>query len=247
MSIFKHRSLAASLLAAVLLFTTSASAQAVYTAGHGDIGVEYEDGDFLPHWHIHAGGTVDGAVLGTDGEYEPGDLVARIETTSTVSNSGVASALGVSTGATVFRTGITAYPPNLGFGLEELAPGDWLDDTITISLTEVSGPGEVALSQTVSGFGTFVWFSSVSGGFTVNNNAWDFAVGGHQHLDWFFTEAGYHELTFSWTGTHLTEGLVTGSGTFGFQVGAIPESSAFALLAGAFSLGLVVLRRPRHV
>jgi surface-anchored protein len=247
MSIFKHRSLAASLLAAVLLFTTSASAQGVYTGGHGDLGIEYEDGAFHAHWHIGAGATVDGAALSEEAEYEPASLIGLLEGTSVVSNANVTAALGVSTGTTAFRTGITAYPPNIGFGLEELTPSDWQDGTITLSLTAVSGPGEIALSQTVIGIGTFVWFSSVSDSVTANSNNWDFAVGGHQHLDWFFTKAGNYDLTFSWTGTHLTEGLVTGSGTFGFQVGAIPESSAFALLAGAFSLGLVVLRRPRRV
>lgn len=248
MSIFKHRSLAASLLAAVLLLATSASAQAVYTAGHGDLGIEYEDGEFHSHWHIGAGATVNGSALSQDTEYEPASLIGFLQGTSAVSNANVAAALGVSTGTTVFRTGITAYPPNIGFGLEELTPSDWQDGTITLALTSFSGPGEVALSQTVNTIGTFVCFSSVGDGVTANsNNTWDFGVGGHQHLDWFFSQAGYHELTFSWTGTHLTDGLVTGSGTFGFQVGAIPEPSAFALLAGVFSLGLVSLRRPRRV
>lgn len=246
MSIFKPRFLAAALLAAVLQLTTSASAQSVYTAGHGDLGIEYEDGAFHAHWHIGAGAAVNGSPLSVENEYDAGDLIGRLEGTSAVSHSGVAAALGVTTGTTVFRTGITAYPPNVGFGLEELTPSDWQDETITLSLTGYSGPGEVALSQTISGVGTFVWFSSVGGGFTQNNNAWDFAVGGHQHLDWFFSEAGYHELTFTWTGTHLVDGLVTGSGTFGFQAGAIPEPSAFALLAGIGSLGLVVLRRPQR-
>lgn len=248
---FHHYSLRAALLAAAFLslLAPRASAQGYYTAGHGDLGIEYEagSGEFEAHWHLGAGAVVDGVELSTDDEFAPDEIIGWLNSTSTVSSASVASALGVSTGTTVFRTGITAYPPNVGFALEEVgAPGDWTDGTITLSLAAVSGPGEVAISQTISGIGTLVWFSSVDAGLTSSGNAWSFGVGLHQHLDWFFTEAGFYELTFEWAGEHAIDGLVTGTGTFGFQVGAIPEPSTYAAFFGAAALGLALWQRRRR-
>lgn len=247
--------LLAGLLGAGFLFTTSpVHAQAIYTEGHGDLGVEYTPGEteFEAHWHIGSGAIVDGQpVPGLDGEeFAPDGLVARLTATSSVSNSSVASALGVSTGYTAYRTGITAYPPNLGFALEEIgAPGDWMNETIRLTLTGFSGPGELAISQTIVGLGTFVWFSSLGDGFTVDDNGWEFAVGGHQHLDWWFTEAGIYEIGFTWTGTYIGGENpidVSGSGTFGFQVDVVPEPGTWGLLmAGLLILGIFGQRRLR--
>ena len=236
--------------------------QAIYTSGHGDLGVEYDEvaGVFVPHWHMGAGAVVNGVAQEEDEEYEPDGLVARAETKGAVSG-GVATALGVGSGTMVFRLGTTAYAPNLGFGLEELAVSDWatLDGSeeaaIRITLTGVSGPGELAISQTVAGVGTFVWFSSKEldgGSYTVNGNEWVFAVGGHQHLDWWFSVAGDYEVSFTWEGLYVGEGAaeggtpVSGAGTFGVQ--AVPEPGTWVLLiVGGVCAGVVAWRRARGV
>lgn len=244
------------LIAAGLLFHSSrAFAQMIYTDGHGDLGVEYTPGEteFEAHWGIGAGSIVDGDPLPgfEEVEFAPDELVARLFGTASVSNASVASALGVDTGYTAYRTGNTSYPPNLGFALEEVGmPEDWLDESITLTLTGFSGPGEIAISQTISGFGTIVWFSSNGDAFTVNDNQWAFGVGGHQHLDWWFTEKGSYTLEFTWTGTYIggeNPVDVQGSGTFGFQVNMIPEPHILGLLVAGFLVFIVFLRRPSRI
>jgi len=243
------RLMAVSVIGSGLLFaSTPGHTQSIYTDGHGDIGVEYTPGEteFEPHWHIGAGAVVNGEVVEEEEEFAPGDMEARLFGTANV-NSPVAEALGVSTGDTAYRTGITAYPPNLGFALEEVGPPEeWLGESITLTLTGFSGPGEMAISQTVSGIGTFIWFSSLSDSYTVADNSWQFAVGGHQHLDWWFSEAGVYEVTFDWNGTYIggeTPIAVTGSGTFGFQVGVVPEPGTWGLTAVGLLLLLTFRRR----
>jgi surface-anchored protein len=246
--------LKAPLLLGLLGFTilSSAHAQSIYTAGHGDLGVEYTPGstEFEAHWHIGSGAIVDGQpVPGLDGEeFAPDQIIAQLGTTSTVSNASVANALGVTTGSTVYRTGITAYPPNIGFGLEEVGqPEEWLNGTITLTLTGFSGPGEVAISQTIGApiNMTIVWFSSRGDSYTQADNSWEFSVGGHQHNDWWFSEAGFYELEFTWTGTYIggeSPVDVSGSGTYGFN--AVPEPGTWLLLS--LGLGLVMIFGPRR-
>lgn len=234
------------------LASLPAHAQGVYTGGHGDLGVEYTPGEdhFHAHWHLDAGSVVNGSTLATGQEFEPDELVARFFGTASV-NGTVASALGVSAGHTAYRTGISAYPPNLGFALEEVgSPTDWLDESITLTLTGFSGPGQMALSQTLGApFNTtLVWFSSLGDEYTQANNSWGLPVGGHIHLDWWFSEAGLYEVDFTWEGTYLGLGdpiHVASSGTFGFQVGVIPEPATWGAIAAGLLAGLAIVRRRR--
>lgn len=249
----RHTHLVAVLAAGTLMLVgPPATAQFIYTDGHGDMGIEYEPGEteFEPHWHLGAGAVVDGVPLDSGEEFEPDGIVARFSGTANVGPVSLADALGVGTGYTAYRTGNASYPPNLGFGLEEVgAPGDWLDESITLTLTGFSGPGEMALSQTLGApFNTtLVWFSSLGDGYTVADNSWDLPVGGHIHLDWWFTEAGFYEVEFTWNGTYIGGGSpvdVTGTGTFGLDV--VPEPGVAGLLALASVLLMVAALRRRR-
>lgn len=239
------------LLAAASLLTflvSPASAQDYYTGGHGDIGVGYTPGEaeFEPHWHLGGGAIVNGSPLAAEEEYAPGDLIAW--TTATfAAPSGSGTWLGVTPGTSVFRMGTSTYQPNLGWATEEAgAETVWANGAINISLTGWSNanPGHFALVN--SGTALF----STYGGST---NSWNFDVEvGHAHATWYFSHAGYYELSFTWTGLYIgteapPEGiLVTGTGTFGFQAGAIPEPASAAALAGLIALGAVALRRQRR-
>lgn len=237
----------------LMLGGLSATAQSVYTAGHGDLGIEYTPGEteFEPHWHLGAGAVVDETPLDNGEEFAPDEIVARFFGTANVGAASLASALGVSTGYTAYRTGNASYPPNLGFGLEEVgSPEGWLDETITLTLTGFSGPGEMALSQTLGApiNQTLVWFSSLGDGYTVDNNSWGLPVGGHIHLDWWFTEMGIYEVEFTWNGTYIggeSPVDISGSGTFGLQVGVVPEPGIVGLLASGL-LMLAARRRYRR-
>lgn len=249
----RHTSLVAVLAVIIMrLGGPSVAAQFMFTEGHGDMGIGYTPGEsvFEPHWHLDAGSVVDGIPLAGSEEFEPGGLVTRFSGTANVGVVSLADALGVSTGYTAYRTGNASYPPNLGFGLEEVgAPGDWLDESITLTLTGFFGPGEMALSQTLGApFNmTLVWFSSLGDGYTVSDNSWTLPVGGHVHLDWWFTEAGFYEVGFTWNGTYIggdSPVEVGGAGTFGLDVVPEPEVAGLLVLEFAF-LTVAFLRRRR--
>ena len=114
------------------------------------------------------------------------------------------------------------------------------DPNVNWSLTNVSGPGEVALwvSGTLGGVGD-IWMGSADG-FT-NDTIQLGPGGGHNFMG--FTEQGDYDVTFEWDvevgGTPLSE-----SATFSFSV--VPEPSAYAALLGLAALGLgCARRRPR--
>lgn len=231
------------LMTASLVLAASAHGQAVYyTAGHGDIGIAYElgSGAFESHWHVGSGAVVNGVTLSSGAEYAPDELIAWTSSTF-AAPTGSTNWLGVAEGTDVFRMGNSTFLPNLGWATEEVGiETDWVDESISIELTGWSGanPGEFALIS-----GSSALFSTFGG--AANNWIFDVASG-HAHAAFYFTNPGYYELTFTWTGEHVIDGLVTGTGTFGFQAGAIPEPSSAAALAGLVSLGLVALRRQRR-
>lgn len=241
--------------AAVLLLQPFSRAQDYYTSGHGDFGIEYEAGssEFEPHWHLHQGAVVNGMVLSEEAEYTTlTDLIAVTSAgdaiTGNLSNTGKGSLdwLGVDAGTSVFRLGNENFEPDLGFGMEEFTEADWLDGEITIQLSNFSGPGDVAiLSGTAPNFSVYA-SSYDMGASAFGDNSWQMGVGAHEHLVFYFSEAGDYQLTFTWTGTYIGEGaaeggtLVTGTGTFGVRV--VPEPSSWVLVALGWG-GLVFLRR----
>jgi surface-anchored protein len=129
--------------------------------------------------------------------------------------------------------------PFLGWATEELNPADWVGN-LTFTLTSVNSPsgnGHFAVWQT-DGFGgvSNLAMSTADSGADVLSQA----AGLHDHYNVAFTEAGLWEIGITVSGTHVTDGLVTDSGTFRFNV--VPEPST-ALLG---ALGLLALLRRRR-
>lgn len=219
------------LLAALLFSALSLQAQVFYTTGHGDIGVGYDPAEqaFEPHWH-----------LGEDEEYAPNEGVAVIQSAGT-SPIGSSSALGVPDGTSIWVAGSSARQPNLGFATEELDPADW-DGEITLSLTGWTGPGEFALYTTnLSGSSVVdVYFSTDNPASTFGSNSFGLLPGDHQHFTFGFTTPGHYEFEFTWTGTHVTDGEITTSGSFGFDV--VPEPTTSGLLL----IGITVVAAARR-
>jgi surface-anchored protein len=219
------------LFAALLFSVFSVQAQIFYTTGHGDIGVGYDPSEqaFEPHWH-----------LGEDDEYAPSEVVAVIQSTGS-SPAGLSTALGVPDGTSIWVAGSSARQPNLGFATEELDSGDW-DGEITLSLTGWTGPGEFALYTTnLSGTSVVdVYFSTDNPASTFGSNSFGLLPGDHQHFTFGFTTPGRYEFEFTWTGTHVTDGVITTSGSFAFDV--VPEPAT----AGLLLIGTIVVAATRH-
>lgn len=232
---------------AVLAFTSPLRAQAIYSSGHGDIGAAYDDvaKEFEPHWHLHAGAVVDGSPLAADGEFAPGDALARTSATRTAPT-GLSGIIGVADGTLIYAAGSSAYQPNLGFGVEELVDTDWLTP-ITLTLTSSSIPvGAKFALYTTNLAGTSVVdkiFSTYAPGSTDFSNSFTMTPGDHIHFQWGFTEQGTYTFDLTWTGTHAADGAISTSDSFSVQV--VPEPSTFALLGLGGAIGVWVLCRRR--
>lgn len=248
----KHLLLAGVISAGVFFNAASTHAQLIYTSGHGDIGVAYEEGELEPHWHLGPAAIVNGDPLGGEGgEFAP-DEIAAFGVSTLLVNSGNVSALssllGVSLGDSIYVLGSDFSQPNLGWAAEELDASDWMNGQITITLNGITGPGEFALFRIDEDDGSIfsARFSSLNPGATTGGNVLTIPAGGHTHYVFGFTEPGYYELNLTFAGTHNIDGYVSADGTFGMHAGVIPEPSTYGLIIVAALLGLLMLRGKRQ-
>ena len=216
------------------LGTLPLSAAVVISGGHIDVpafGYDSLDG-FEPHLHNEGGPTgaiVNGVREETDSEYEADEAIIQIPLTSTTSLNSV-TYFWLPDNATQASNNGT---PFVGFGLEELTPADW-NGNMTLKLIGITGPGDFLLWTYDINLDPVTLLDS-------NNLAlsFDLPPGAHEHFNWGFTDEGIYQLTFEISGDHVTDGIVSGSGTFTF---AIPEPST-ALLGAIGALGLLRRRR----
>lgn len=237
----------------VALLVTPAFA-AVYSSGHGDIGIAYEEEqgqppEFYLHYHLGSTAVVDGMqVGGVDGdEFDADDItteVAMSTMTSAPNNTAFNTGTGVAPGGNIWilpqaeMSGV----PFLGLAAEEL---DSSFSNVNFTLGGVISP---------SGAGNFsLWQSSALGGLdfawstndpNAGNNSLEIPVGSHSHYNWGFSEPGVWTVPITVSasrdaGGNITEFLST---TENFTFNVIPEPSS-ALLLGVASL--VILRRRR--
>lgn len=226
----------------------SAEAALAWTGGHGDIGVGYHGpGDLHLHLHLGEAGdpaTVDGSPV-VDQEYDPDQVDITVPSTTRMVLSSSVSFLGAAAGQAIWllpASGSSADAlgaPFLGWATEELNPADWTGN-LTFTLTSVispSGNGHFAVWQTdaFGGVSTLAMSTADPGADVLSQ-----AAGLHDHYNVGFTEAGLWEIGITVSGTHVTDGAVSDSGTFRFMV--VPEPST-ALLGG---LGLLAMLRRRR-
>jgi surface-anchored protein len=230
----------------LLALALPAQAAVTFTAGHGDIGMEYTGpGQLALHVHAHTGATVDGVPLPSDTEYEPDEIDVHVSTSAfhVQSDSSLVSGTGVMLGQGLWRLPESNNPliPFLGFGAEELNAADWLGN-LSFSLASISSPsgtGHFSVYQS-DGLGGWNFFMSTADGIGAGDKI-DIAAEGHDHYNMTFSEAGTWTINLFASGNHATDGLQT-SGTHSFTFQVAPEPSR-ALLMGLGLMGLFFRRR----
>ena len=136
------------------------SAQALYTSGHGDVGLG-ELSELEPHIHLESGAVVGGLALTEDTEFEPDELLIFVSdaTRDYVTSLGGRPAgaawdpIGVGAGESYWflpesglgAGGATALnTPFLGVGGEEITLGAFDGNVITFTLTDANLDGAPA-------------------------------------------------------------------------------------------------------
>lgn len=195
-----------------------------WTAGHGDIGLAYEEGGELElHLHLHEGAVVNGVEQEADSE-PPADqtVIVVSEAAQQAATAAIASGAGVSAGETVWilPTSPSAELPFVGFGTEELDPAEWESD-LTFSLVNVtspSGTGHFSVYQS-DGLGGFDFLMSTALGGITEDDHLEMAAGTHDHFFMAFSESGLWAVTLKASGEHHDDGEVESDEvTFYFEV-----------------------------
>lgn len=233
------------------LLSLSAAKGAIYTTGHGDIGIAYEAGEFDLHVHLHSGAVVDGVTLGADAEYETGDLYVYVPNPS-ISRPGSSAfdPIGITAGQPLWLIPAVQDPdkPFFGVGAEELTAAEWTGN-IQLKLTAISGSGadaggEISLwNNDTFGSPNFYW-SSVDGLSIADTLS--VIPGSHAHYNIAFTQPGIYDVTVEATGTNVDDGLIFGTATYQFAVAATPVPEPTTGFWGLTALGLAGARRFRN-
>lgn len=187
---------------------------------------------FEPHIHNEGGAdgaVVDGVVQVDESEFEPGDLIVVVPELSVTTLNSTNYFWLPETEQAAANNGT----PFLGIGLEELSASDWVGGTLSLKLLSITGPGSFLLWQDDGFGGANVFFDSAGDSFSL-------AAGSHTHYIWGFTEVGTYGLEFEISGSHVADGLQSGSATYTFQV--VPEPTT-AMLGVLGSLALLRRRR----
>lgn len=214
------------------------SAQTRITSGHVDIGIVYEAGAW--DLHVHQEEPEPGA------EYEPSEAVFGIGEAAWlvggVPDSPAAVGFFGAAGSPLWvlpRTEVEGLP-FLGIGAEEMSADDW-NGPLTLSLREVSGPGDVFVWD-VGTFGELLPKMSTRDGVGPGDSL-TVQAGSHGHYFWGFSAPGEYEVGLSASGVHAADGAVASEvATYRFSV--VPEPGPVSLLVVG---GLALMRRRNRI
>jgi surface-anchored protein len=188
------------LLGVATLALTNAARAAdlpVLTSGHTDVGVNYEDGAW--DLHVHA------EELGM--EYEPDAVWLQVgsEALTQVPTNAAFSFLGEAGAPLWVLPAVENHDLLfLGFGTEELALGIFSNDTVTLTLKSVTGPGDFIL-YTLDMFGNPVMSMNSRDGIDSSDTR-TLTAGGHVHVNWVFTAPGQYHIGLQASGVLAATG-----------------------------------------
>ncbi len=165
--------------------------------GDVDVGIAYEDDEWEPHVHDEE----------NEAEYEPDEAILHIRPEALTPRPAGANFdfLGVAVGGSFYRLSAIPNPPvlYLGFGGEELVPGEFVNDEVTFRVLAVSGPGHVSIWDDSPG-GPNVLVATTDG--LTESDARIVLSGSHSHSNWGFTERGLYAITVQFSGTFVGSG-----------------------------------------
>ena len=220
------------LIAFFVLFCIGSVSASVFSEGHGGLGLG-EGNQLELHLHLHEGAVVDGIALTEDAEYEPDEAIILVpDSTRLARPDGTAwDFIGTAAGADtwVLTQTYSAGIPFFGISAEEITPGAFVGNEITLTLVSVDGPGEFSLYDLA--FGTPAVLMTDSDGITANDAViLDLDVSAHCHYNFAFSQAGIYTITFeASTIDAASQTPMTDEATYTFQV--VPEPSTLVLLA----------------
>jgi surface-anchored protein len=135
--------------------------------------------------------------------------------------------------------------PWIGLGAEptggSVGGNPWVTNLIYFRLTSFSFDGsEYGTTggnfSASTGSGSRRW-DTADGSFA--NDSFSVGAGSHTHPRLYFTEPGLYSVGITVTGTHVTYGEVSGTGTFTFEV--VPEPAGLTLVLGGLLAGAIGL------
>ncbi len=185
-----------------------APATMYYVAGHGDLDIGVDDSNQLDfHVHVHALSIVDGNALAEDTPFDPDKVtIVGTQDAKILRPAGaVWNSTGVDANAPLWVLPQEAKPnlPMFGLATDDIGPGIFVGDTVTLTLRHLKGPGDFCLwADDAFGQQQFL--------FSTHDNllSTTLPVGLHAHNNWGFTQPGTYTLVFEATGT-----LVSGTST----------------------------------
>ncbi len=245
----------------VSLGVVSSSSGAIWSSGHGDIGIGFENGQLDPHFHFHGEeddhdddhgdddddhehGEEEHAVINgaepTQEEYGIDELTLQVlgpaQPGAGIADSGAALVYLLAQDEGLADE---LGSPWVGIAVEEIDQGIFQNDLVTLSLVSVSGPGAFSLWNTDAFGEDSVLISSALGSDAPNQL--DLALEpGHYHYNMGFSEPGAYGVTLRAEGDLVAGGIASEEFTVRFDV--VPEPSSFFLLA----LGAVATLRRRR-